>query len=157
MSDSRVIFERSVKGRMGIAIPKLDVPEISLSDSIPPELLRETPANLPEVSEPQVVRHYVNLSVKNHHIDKDFCDNKRIRLITIGKQKKLLKNITSTAELATWLLIELSRNPSIFELDYEAMRKNNQDMYEELIKEVMKPSRVFKNPNYDYIEELFGD
>ena len=71
MSDSRVIFEKSVKGRMGIAIPTLDVPEVSLSDSIPPELLREIPANLPEVSEPQVVRHYVNLSVKNHHVDKD--------------------------------------------------------------------------------------
>ena len=71
MSDSRVIFEKSVKGRMGIAMPTLDVPEVSLSDSIPPELLRETPANLPEVSEPQVVRHYVNLSVKNHHVDKD--------------------------------------------------------------------------------------
>ena len=71
MSDSRVIFEKSVKGRMGIAMPKLDVPKVSLSDSIPSELLRETPANLPEVSEPQVVRHYVNLSVKNHHVDKD--------------------------------------------------------------------------------------
>ena len=71
MSDSRVIFEKSVKGRMGIAIPTLDVPEVSLSDSIPPVLLRETPGNLPEVSEPQVVRHYVNLSVKNHHVDKD--------------------------------------------------------------------------------------
>jgi len=51
----------------------------------------------------------------------------------------------------------LSLNPSIFELDYETMKLNNQDMYEELIKEVMKPSRVFKYPDYDYIEELFGD
>ncbi len=51
----------------------------------------------------------------------------------------------------------LSGNPSIFELDYEAMRRNNEEMYEELIKEVMKPSRVFKNPDYDYIEDLFGD
>ena len=30
-------------------------------------------------------------------------------------------------------------------------------MYEDLIKEVMKPSRVFKNPNYDYLEELFRE
>ena len=37
------------------------------------------------------------------------------------------------------------------------MRIANQDIEEELIKEVMKPSRVFKNPDYDYIEELFGD
>ena len=37
------------------------------------------------------------------------------------------------------------------------MKENNQDMYEDLIKEVMKPSRVFKYPDYDYLEELFGD
>jgi hypothetical protein len=50
-----------------------------------------------------------------------------------------------------------SENSSIFELDYEKMRENNQKMYEEIIKEVMKPSRVFKNHDYDYLEELFGD
>ena len=53
--------------------------------------------------------------------------------------------------------ISFSVNPAIFELDYEAMKRNNEWIYEELIKEVMKPSRVFKNPNYDYIEELFGE
>jgi len=52
-----------------------------------------------------------------------------------------------------WLL----SNKKIFELDYEAMKRNNQEIYDELIKEVMKPSRVFKFPDYDYIEELFGD
>ena len=72
MSDSRVIFEKSAKGRKGASLPKSDVPEIKLSDAISPDLLREEPANLPEVSEPQVVRHYVNLSVKNHHVDRDF-------------------------------------------------------------------------------------
>ena len=72
MSDSRVIFEKSVKGRKGASLPKSDVPKVTLSDSISPDLLRSKPANLPEVSEPQVVRHYVNLSVKNHHVDRDF-------------------------------------------------------------------------------------
>ena len=72
MSDSRVIFEKSVKGRMGVSLPNSDVPETLITDTILPELLRDKPANLPEVSEPQVVRHYVNLSVKNHHVDRDF-------------------------------------------------------------------------------------
>ena len=72
MSDSRVIFEKSVKGRMGVSLPNNDVPETPITDTISRELLRDTPANLPEVSEPQVVRHYVNLSVKNHHVDRDF-------------------------------------------------------------------------------------
>ncbi len=72
MSDSQVIFEKSVKGRKGASLPNSDVPQVKLSDSISPDLLRAKPANLPEVSEPQVVRHYVNLSVKNHHVDRDF-------------------------------------------------------------------------------------
>ena len=66
-----------------------------------------------------------------------------------------IKLIEANQNKIIWDL--LSGNPSIFELDYNEMKKNNQDMYEELIKEVMKPSRVFKNPDYDYIEELFGD
>jgi len=37
------------------------------------------------------------------------------------------------------------------------MKINNQKLEEELIIEVMKPSRVFKYMDYDYIEELFGD
>ena len=55
----------------------------------------------------------------------------------------------------------LSFNNGIFELDYKKMKSNNQEMEEELIKEVMKPSRVFKYystyPDYDYLEELFDD
>jgi len=34
--------------------------------------LRQIPAELPEITEPEVVRHFVNLSTKNHHVDKDF-------------------------------------------------------------------------------------
>jgi len=54
-----------------------------------------------------------------------------------------------------WYL--LLSNRTIFELDYKTMKVNNEAMEEALIKEVMKPSKVFKNPDYDYIEELFGD
>jgi len=52
---------------------------------------------------------------------------------------------------------ELSQNPAIFELDCEAMALANSEIYEELIKVVMHPLRVFKNPDYDYISELFED
>ena len=39
-----------------------------------------------------------------------------------------------------------------FTLNYRAMRIQNQDFEEELLKEIMKPSRVFKDPNYDYYQ-----
>lgn len=35
------------------------------------------------------------------------------------------------------------------------MREKILNFYQELIKEVMKPSRIFKRKYYDYIEELF--
>ena len=69
---TKVIFEKSTKGRIGISLPSLDVPKLNISDNISNKLLRSNTPNLPEVSEPQVVRHYINLSVKNHHVDKDF-------------------------------------------------------------------------------------
>ncbi|MBC8213252.1 MAG: aminomethyl-transferring glycine dehydrogenase subunit GcvPB [Candidatus Marinimicrobia bacterium] len=71
-SKTPLIFEQSKKGQIGASLPKLDVPEFALSSVIPDSLLRAIPAELPEVSEPEVVRHYTNLSVKNHHVDRDF-------------------------------------------------------------------------------------
>jgi hypothetical protein len=53
----------------------------------------------------------------------------------------------------------LSSNPSIFTYDYEAMRKNNLDFEEELIKELMKPSRLMKmieKYGDEYLDILFG-
>jgi glycine dehydrogenase subunit 2 len=36
------------------------------------DVLRKSALRLPEVSEPEIVRHFVGLSVLNHHVDKDF-------------------------------------------------------------------------------------
>ena len=66
-----VILSKSVKGKIGCTLPKTDVPECKLSDYFPSSLIRTKKANLPEISEPEVMRHFVNLSTKNHHIDKD--------------------------------------------------------------------------------------
>jgi glycine dehydrogenase subunit 2 len=63
------IFERSVPGRRAATLPPCDVPERPVSELIPQELLREGPAELPEVSEPEIVRHYSRLSRRNFDID----------------------------------------------------------------------------------------
>ena len=73
----------------------------------------------------------------------------------ISRNKNAIHLLEKNPDKIDWKF--LSANPAIFELDYEKMRINNQEIYEDLIKEVMKPSRVFKNPDYDYLEELFGD
>jgi glycine dehydrogenase subunit 2 len=63
------IFERSVEGRRAATLPPTDVPETPLDDLIPAKLLRSTPADLPEVSEPEIVRHYTRISRRNFDLD----------------------------------------------------------------------------------------
>ena len=71
-SNSTLIFEKSKKGRDGISLPASGCPDIDISTKIDQNLLRKKSLDLPAVSEPEVVRHYTNLSAKNHHIDKGF-------------------------------------------------------------------------------------
>ena len=66
------VFERSREGRRAFVAPECDVPEAALSDLLPASQLRERPAELPEISEPELVRHYVTLSAKNFHLDEGF-------------------------------------------------------------------------------------
>jgi glycine dehydrogenase subunit 2 len=63
------IFERSVEGRRAGTVPACDVPERPLDELIPPNLRRERPPELPEVSEPEIVRHYNRLSRRNFDLD----------------------------------------------------------------------------------------
>jgi len=61
------VYERSVAGRRGIDLPELDVPAAEL----PAGELREH-CGLPELSELEVVRHYLALSQRNFGVDSGF-------------------------------------------------------------------------------------
>src|SRR3954469_9219657 len=63
------IFQRSVEGRRAGSVPECDVPERPLDELIPANLRRDRPAELPEVSEPEIVRHYNRLSRRNFDLD----------------------------------------------------------------------------------------
>jgi glycine dehydrogenase subunit 2 len=62
------IFERGAPGRSGASLPPCDVPPLDPAAVFGP-LWRQRPAGLPEVSEPEVVRHFVRLSQLNFCID----------------------------------------------------------------------------------------
>jgi glycine dehydrogenase subunit 2 len=66
------IFEKGQAGRRAFECPPLDVPERPLDELIPERLRRREPARLPEVSEPELVRHYVRLSRRNFDLDSGF-------------------------------------------------------------------------------------
>lgn len=68
--DFPLIFEHSQEGRVGFSLPDLDVPEVDLDIEVP--YVRSDDADLPEVSELQIMRHYTALSKRNHGVDSGF-------------------------------------------------------------------------------------
>ncbi len=66
------IFEKSVPGRRAFVAPALDVPEKPLDELLPPRLRRAEAPGLPEISEPEINRHYNRLSKRNFDLDTGF-------------------------------------------------------------------------------------
>ncbi len=65
-----LIFERSQHGRVGYRLPPLDVEEKPLDEIIPREFQREDDLEgVPEVSEVDVIRHFIRMSTWNYSID----------------------------------------------------------------------------------------
>jgi glycine cleavage system P protein (glycine dehydrogenase) subunit 2 len=65
-----LIFERSQPGRIGYRLPPLDVDEQPLNEIVRQEFLRDDDLEgVPEVSEVDVIRHFVRMSTWNYSID----------------------------------------------------------------------------------------
>jgi len=62
-----LLFEMSSPGRTAFSLPELDVP----ASDLPAGMVRDE-VNLPEISELELVRHYMHLSQKNFSIDTHF-------------------------------------------------------------------------------------
>ncbi len=71
-SESKLLFEKSKSGKEGVFLPQRKFPEKDFSQLIPAALQRKEAAELPEVTEPELVRHFVNLSKKNFSVDTHF-------------------------------------------------------------------------------------
>lgn len=67
-----LLFELSKPGCCAVQLPACDVPTKPVSELLPPGSLSDTLLPLPELSEPDVVRHFVNLSTKNMSVDANF-------------------------------------------------------------------------------------
>lgn len=65
--DEPLIFELGKSGRRAYLPPKTDVPKVEIH--IPENMRRKNPPELPELSEGEVVRHYIHLSQMNYGVD----------------------------------------------------------------------------------------
>jgi glycine dehydrogenase subunit 2 len=64
----KLIFERSKPGRRAAAIPKPDLP----IPEVPEDLRRRKPPRLPELAEPEIVRHFTALADRTFGVDTGF-------------------------------------------------------------------------------------
>jgi glycine dehydrogenase subunit 2 len=64
------IFEKSREGRRAFVAPDLDVPHDA--DALPERFRRREPPRLPEIAEPEIVRHFNGISKRNFDLDTGF-------------------------------------------------------------------------------------
>lgn len=62
------IFDKGRAGRRGLTFPRWDGAPVTVD--LPAGLRRAAPADLPSLSEPEVLRHFTALSNLNHHIER---------------------------------------------------------------------------------------
>jgi glycine dehydrogenase subunit 2 len=67
-----LLFELSKPGRRAVQLPACDVPPRPCNELVPAELLADGPPPLPELAEPDLVRHFSNLSTLNMSVDTHF-------------------------------------------------------------------------------------
>jgi glycine dehydrogenase subunit 2 len=70
--DTQLLFDLSKPGRRAARLPACDVPEQPLAELLPAAAVAAAPPALPELAEPQVIRHYINLSTLNMSVDTHF-------------------------------------------------------------------------------------
>jgi len=68
----RTIFQKGAPGRRAFTCPATDVPDVDVSQLLPARFRRAHAPRLPEVSEPEIVRHYVGISKRNFDLDSGF-------------------------------------------------------------------------------------
>jgi len=70
--DEPLLFERGRAGRRGVLLPEWDVPRCRPEDRFEAGSVRADLESFPELSEPEVVRHYTRISRWNYGVDTGF-------------------------------------------------------------------------------------
>ncbi|MBP7459759.1 MAG: aminomethyl-transferring glycine dehydrogenase subunit GcvPB [Candidatus Delongbacteria bacterium] len=69
---TRLLNDMNQSGQSGLSLSPLSVPEQRLDTMLPTSMLDPLPPRLPQISEPEIVRHFTALSNKNYHLDLGF-------------------------------------------------------------------------------------
>ncbi len=94
-----LVFEQSRAGRRAAELPACDVPQQALESLVPARLLAADPLPLPELAEPELVRHFVNLSTWNMSVDTHFYPLGSCTMKYNPKRNERLASLPGLADL----------------------------------------------------------
>src|SRR5262245_39841572 len=96
---TQLVFELSKSGRRGARLPASDVPDRPLDELMPAAFRAEKLPPLPEVTEPEVVRHFSNLSTLNMSVDTHFYPLGSCTMKHNPKRNERLANLPGIVDL----------------------------------------------------------
>ena len=96
---TQLVFELSKSGRRGARLPASDVPDRPLDELLPAAFRAEQLPPLPEVAEPEVVRHFSNLSTLNMSVDTHFYPLGSCTMKHNPKRNERLANLSGIVDL----------------------------------------------------------
>ena len=93
------LFELSKPGRRAVRWPKCDVPSKPLAELLPAGALAAEPPPLAELAEPDVIRHFTNLSTMNMSVDTHFYPLGSCTMKHNPKRNERLASLPGIADL----------------------------------------------------------
>ena len=99
MQSTQLLFELSRPGRRATRLPECDVPETPPNELVPESMLADAPPPLPELAEPDVVRHFTNLSTRNMSVDTNFYPLGSCTMKYNPKRNERLASLSGLADL----------------------------------------------------------
>ena len=118
---TQLLFELSKSGRRAARYPAADVPDCPLTDLIPADQLATKPVPLPEVTEPDVIRHFVNLSTLNMSVDTHFYPLGSCTMKYNPKRHERLASLPGMVDLHPYQTVEASQGMLQFLYEMQQM------------------------------------
>jgi len=94
-----LIFEKSRPGRCAVSLPEVELKREKIEKFIPSEHLRKKELGLPQVTELELVRHFIRISQKNMCIDTNFYPLGSCTMKYNPKINETLANLPNFCEL----------------------------------------------------------
>lgn len=96
---TQLLFKLSKPGRRTVWLPPSDVPDVPLDELLPAAAMAAAPPPLPELAEPDIVRHFVNLSTQNMSVDTHFYPLGSCTMKYNPKRNERIANFPGMADL----------------------------------------------------------